>query len=151
VAVDHNPSGSTATIADVGHMAVEQYEAIYPHVIATAVARRVVKKGIIYGTKEVIGGNRNSVLNFGLDVAGVVWEATEAADTRCWGLLPEKVQVLRVELPAGQHQITLQGAGSAGLGREETQTVTITNGRNTYMLANFPDIQLVGKIVTNSP
>ena len=36
-----------------------------------------------------------------LDVAGVVWEATESADTRCWGLLPDKIQVMRLELPAG--------------------------------------------------
>ena len=39
-----------------------------------------------------------------LDIAGIAWEATEAADTRCWGLLPEKIQVLRIELPAGRHQ-----------------------------------------------
>ena len=43
-----------------------------------------------------------------LNAAGVVWEATESADTRCWGLLPEKIQVLRIELPAGQHQLSLQ-------------------------------------------
>ena len=31
----------------------------------------------------------------------MAWEASEAADTRCWGLLPDKIQVLRIELPAG--------------------------------------------------
>jgi hypothetical protein len=151
VAVDRAPAGSTATITDVGRMAVDEYAAIYPRVIATAVVRRIVKKGIVYGTKEAIGVDPNSMLNFGLDAVGVAWEATEAADTRAWGLLPDKIQVLRVELPAGQHQITLQAAGSSGLGREETQAVTVTNGRNTYMLANFPDSQLVGKIVTSQP
>jgi hypothetical protein len=148
VAVDHRPVGTTATITDVGRMAAEQYEAIYPRVIGTAVVRRIVKKGIVYGAKEAIGGKRNSLLNFGLDAAGVAWEATEAADTRCWGLLPEKIQVLRIELPAGPHQISLQAEGSSGVGREETGGVTITNGRNTYLLANFPDAQLVGKILT---
>lgn len=151
VAVDHRPAGSTATITDVGHMAVEEYEALYPRVIGTAVVRRIVKKGVVYGAKEMLGVKRNSFLNFGLDVAGVAWEATEAADTRCWGLLPEKIQALRIELPAGPHQISLQAAGSAGLGREDTQNVTITNGRNTYVLANFPDLQLVGKMLTNQP
>ena len=132
-------------------MAVEQYDAIYPQVIATAVVRRVVKKGVVYGTKEAIGGKRNSLLNFGLDAAGVAWEATEAADTRCWGLLPDKIQVLRVELPAGTHQIALQTAGTHGVGRRAVAAITIVNGRNTYVLANFPDAQLVGKIVTNLP
>jgi hypothetical protein len=151
VAVDRRPVGTTSTITDVGRMAVEQYEAIYPRVIATAIVRRIVKKGVVYGTKEAIGGPRNSLLNFGLDAVGVAWEASEAADTRCWGLLPEKIQVLRVELPAGVHQVTLQAAGSYGLGREETQTVTITDARNTYLMANFPESQLVGKIVTSRP
>jgi len=40
-----------------------------------------------------------------VDLAGVAWEATESADTRCWGLLPDQIQVLRVELPAGRHEI----------------------------------------------
>ncbi|MBI3840318.1 MAG: hypothetical protein HY288_20545 [Planctomycetia bacterium] len=151
VNVDRRLVGSTATITDVGRMAVEQYEAIYPRVIATAVVRRIVKKGIIYGTKEVVGAKRNSFLNVALDVAGVAWEATEAADTRSWGLLPDKIQVLRIELPAGQHQISLAAAGTFGVGREDTQNVTIADGRNTYMLANFPDSQLVGKVLTSQP
>ena len=33
-------------------------------------------------------------------------ELPEAADTRCWGLLPDKIQVLRIELPAGRHRVT---------------------------------------------
>ena len=149
VAVDRNHVGSTATITDVSRMAVEQYDAIYPRVIATAVVRRVVKKGVIYGTKEIIGGKRNSFLNVALDVAGVAWEATEAADTRCWGLLPDKIQVLRVELPAGTHQIALQAAGPYGSGPEATESVTIADARNTYLLANFPDTKMVGKILSS--
>lgn len=149
VAVDRRSIGSTATITDVGRMAVEQYEAIYPQVVAKAVVRRVVKKGIVYGTKQAIGGKRNTLLNFGLDVAGVAWEASEAADTRSWGLLPDKIQVLRVELPAGAHQVALWAVGPYGTGREESASVSIADGRNTYLLANFPDTQLVGKILTS--
>ncbi len=149
VGVDRREVGATATITDIAQMATEQYEVVYPQVIARAVVRRVVKKGIVYGTKEAIGGNRNSLLNFGLDVAGVAWEATEAADTRAWGLLPSKIQVLRVELPAGRHQVALTAVGPFGTGREVQQDVQITDARNTYLLANFPDNQLVGKIVTN--
>jgi hypothetical protein len=82
----------------------------------------------------------------------VAWEASEAADTRCWGLLPGRIQVLRVELPAGKHEISLQPVvyGSVG-GPQEQQSVTIANGRNTYLLANFPDTRLVGKITTSQP
>jgi uncharacterized protein len=147
VVVDQRPVGDTATITNVGQLATEQYAAVYPEVIARAVVRRVIKKGVIYGTKEAMKVDKYSLWDIGLDVVGVAWEATEAADTRCWGLLPEKIQVLRVELPQGEHELTLQGIGSTIPGSPRSERVTITNGRNTYVLANFPDMELVGKIL----
>ena len=152
VSVDRQPVGTTVTITDIGRMAFEQHQAIYPRIIADAVVRRVVKKGIVLGAKEAIGANQNTLTSVALDVAGVAWEATEAADTRCWGLLPDKIQVLRVELPAGAHQVALQALSQYGQnGPAEQQTVTVLDGRNTYLLANFPDSRLVGKMVTNEP
>ncbi len=152
VAVDQQPVGATATITDVGRMAVQQYEAIYPRVLARAIVRRVVKNGIILGAEEAAGKQGGSPLNLGLEVLGLVWMASEAADTRCWGLLPDKIQVLRVELPAGDHQVTLQPSAVGNpVGSQEHQLVTIANGRNTYMLANFPDPHLVGKILVSQP
>ena len=60
--------------------------------------------------------------------------------------------MLRLELPAGRHQLALQAAaGSVALGGEAVQSVTIENGRNTYALATFPDEVLVGQIATNRP
>ncbi|HEV3023135.1 MAG TPA: hypothetical protein VGX76_11740, partial [Pirellulales bacterium] len=133
-------------------MAVEQHEANYPRIIAEAVVRRVVKKGVVLGAKEALGANQATLTSLALDVAGVAWEATEAADTRCWGLLPDKIQALRLELPAGRHQIGLHPQGAYGPGgRVEQATVTILDGRNTYLLANFPDGRLVGRIATNQP
>jgi hypothetical protein len=87
-----------------------------------------------------------------MDVAGVAWEAAEAADTRCWGLLPDAIQVLRIELPAGTHKVALLPTGNLGTsGKREEAAVTILNGRNTYLLANFPDNHLAGQILTNTP
>ena len=68
-------------------LAVKQYEAIYPQIVARAVARRIVKKGIVYGGKEMTGIEKGSLPGLAVDLAGVAWEATESADTRCWGLL----------------------------------------------------------------
>jgi hypothetical protein len=150
VSIDGRPAGMTETITDVGQLAQQQYEAIYPEVIGRAVARRVVKKGIVYAGKEVVQVERNSLANFALDAAGVAWEATETADTRCWGLLPDRIQVARIELPAGMHQVGLQAAGAGGpLGTLRGAPVEIADGRNTYMLAWFPDNQLVGQILTS--
>lgn len=153
VAVNGQPMGRTATITDIGQMAVQQHEAVFPRIVAEAVVRRVVKKSVIYGVKEATGTERNSAANLALDLAGVAWEATESADTRCWGMLPDKIQVLRIELPAGARQVALQPLGASGypLGRPVTQNVTIVDGRNTYLLANFPSAALVGKVLTNTP
>ena len=150
VSIDGKPAGTTETITDVGQLALQQYEAVYPQVIGRAVARRVVKKGIIYAGKEIVKVEKSSLANLAIDAAGVAWEATETADTRCWGLLPDRIQVVRLELPAGQHQVGLQALGGGGpIGSIQGTTVDIADGRNTYMLACFPDANLVGKILTS--
>jgi hypothetical protein len=152
VNVTGHPAGRTETITDVGQMAVEQCEALLPETLARAVVRRVVKKGIIYGAKEAAGTDKTQLLSLAFNVAGVAWEATESADTRCWGLLPDTIQVHRMELPAGEHQMTLQTLAGNGsfLGPAELARVQIRDGRNTYVLANFPDAKLAGRIVTNA-
>jgi hypothetical protein len=148
VAVDGQPPQRTETVTDIGRLALEQYEAIYPEVLARAVVRRVIKKGVVYGVKEAADVRGDSLLNLALDVGGIAWEATEAADTRCWGLLPRSIQVVRIELPAGEHTVALQ-ALSRGYprGRIYRQTVHIQDGRNTYLLANFPASALAGEII----
>ena len=152
VAVDGKPAGRTETITDVGQMATDQCEALMPETLARAIVRRVVKKGAIYGAKEAIGTDKSEMTSLALNVVGVAWEATESADTRCWGLLPDKIQVLRLELPAGEHQLTLQPTMSANCPAQsvaQTIRIQIRDGANSYVLANFPDAKLVGKIVTS--
>lgn len=147
VAVDGQSAGQTETITDVGQMAVDQYKATKNQVLARAVARRVIKKGAIYATKEAVQVD-NPFVELALDGVGVAWEATESADTRCWGLLPDKIQVLRIELPAGSHDISLAPltAGSSR-GPVVARRVMIDDGRNSYMLATFPDERLVGEVL----
>jgi hypothetical protein len=116
--------------------------------MARAVARRAIKKGVVYASKEAIHTG-NPLVELAFDAGGVVWEATESADTRCWGLLPDKIQVLRLELPAGDHQLALRAAcGSQSIGPDNHVTVHIAQGRNAYVLANFPDTRMVGTILT---
>lgn len=150
VAVDEKPAGVTATLVDVGEMASRQQEALFPEVMARLIARRFLKKGAIYGVKELVDADPHSPASLALNVVGIAWEATESADTRCWGLLPETIQVLRIELPAGEHQLALQPArGTAPVGPEAIRSVRIAEGRNTYLLGNFPGRHLVGKLLTN--
>jgi hypothetical protein len=152
VAVDGRPAGTTETITDVTDLAVKQYDAIFPQVVARAVARRIVKKGAVYGAKEMAGVQKGSLAGLAVDVAGIAWEATESADIRCWGLLPDKIQVLRVELPAGQHEVALHPlVGSARTGSPRSERVEIADGRNTYLLAVVPDNRVVGQLLVSRP
>jgi uncharacterized protein len=153
------PEYKTQTITDVGALAKQQAEAMLPAVIGRAVARRVVKKAAIYGVKEATGGQGGQIANVALDVAGVVWEATESADTRCWGLLPDKIQALRLELPAGRHTLRLGAdvtySNAAGTfypaSPEGIVTVDVADGRNTYMLVSYAGTRIVGRPMVSRP
>lgn len=152
VAVNGQPRGFTETLTDVSLMARQQCDALLTRTVARAVARRVVKMGVVYTGKEAAGLAKNDVANLAFDVAGIAWQATESADTRCWGLLPDKIQVLRVELPEGDHELSLAAVSTARrpLGPAARQRVRIDNGRNTYALAMFPGDKLVGQVLVSS-
>lgn len=145
--IDHQVLGQTETICDIADLAKRQEEIEFPHIMARAIARRIVKKAAIYATKDVVEADQPWA-DLALSAVGVAWEATEAADTRCWALLPREIQVIRVELRAGRHQIELtpsltSGRQSAG----PTGEVEIGDGRNTYLLACFPGPRAVGQIL----
>lgn len=133
----------TETVLDVNRVARAQFEANRDAIIARAVARRVIKKASVYGAKEALDV-RSSGGEFLLDLAGVLWEAAEEADTRCWSLLPGKIQVARLELPAGVHDVTLTPVGPSSRGY--TKSVRVEDGRNTYMLAYIADDGLIGEV-----
>ncbi len=135
--------GRTETVTDVGAMAKAQCDAALPNTIARAVARRIIKKASVVGLKELTKTKNGSAANLLLDVGGVVWEATESADTRCWGLLPDKIQVLRVELPAGRHELALRPNTGGG----KAVAMDVADGRDTYILASFP----AGKVTVSRP
>lgn len=148
VTADRNPAYRvpTETITDINQIARQQFEANRDWIIARAVARRVTKKAAVYGAKEATN-TKSAAGEILLDVAGVIWEATEEADTRCWSLLPGKIQVARMELPAGEHEISLEPvSGGAGRGETYKKKVYVRDGRNTYVLAYIADDGLIGKV-----
>lgn len=143
--------GSTNTITNISDFAVQQSEADRANVLARAVVRRTLKKAAMYAAKQSVGAESSPAADIALTLAGIAWEATESADTRCWGLLPHEIQVLRVELPAGEHVLDLvPQRGSERVGKLRQVRVTIDNGRNTYMLANIPDTEVIGEVLTSS-
>ncbi|MEE2639917.1 MAG: hypothetical protein VX768_04770 [Planctomycetota bacterium] len=149
VMVDGRVVGQTETVTDLGQIAKQQDLASHPAEMARAIVRRVVKKSAVYASKDALGTERNSWADLLINAGGVLWEATESADTRCWRLLPEKIQVLRVELPVGSHPVQLLPIGDRSEESNQSQ-VEIRDGANTYLFANFPTGRRSGEILVSS-
>jgi hypothetical protein len=149
VAVNRRGVGSTVSIADIDRLALETSQAARDELIARAVARRVIKKATVAAVKQQTSAN--SLASLGFDAAGVAWEALENADTRCWGLLPRNIQVLRIEVPAGSHSIRLLPESFGQIGRQAAEAeVTVFDGRNTYVIGWFPDGFTPPRILTST-
>ena len=167
VAVNGQVVGTTFSIADIDRLAIETSQAVRNQLIARAVARRVIKKATVAAVKKQTSSN--SLASLGFDAAGVAWEALEKADTRCWGLLPRNIQVLRIEVPAGTHTLSFapqylgprlfsetqfrekdDGKRQQGqVGRRELQEqVTVIDGQNTYVIGWFPDTFTAPRILS---
>jgi hypothetical protein len=54
-----------------------------------------------------------------------------------------------MELPAGQHTLALQAVDRQGMsvGRAVPRSVTVTDGRNTYVVVTAVDAGILGKSV----
>ena len=132
--------GATQTLTDVGRLAVEKSEAEMPWTIARAVARRVVKEASVSATTSTLGltGDVATVFKF---AAVSAWSGAEHADTRCWGLLPREIQVLRAELPVGEQSLDLMPMSPTGEVYVEPSKhhVTIEDGRNHYLILVAPE------------
>ncbi|MGI9473669.1 MAG: hypothetical protein ACR2NZ_19155 [Rubripirellula sp.] len=140
VRVNGELHGATQTLTDVGELAVNQVQAEMPWTIARAVVRRATKETTVASVGDTLGldGTAGSLFHF---AASTAWSGVEHADTRCWGLLPREIQVMRTELPAGQHEINLQPMNFDGelLSAGHSQSVNVVDGQNQYLIVIAPD------------
>ena len=140
VTVDGTLYGATQTLTDTAELAVRQNEVEMPWVIARAVARRVTKEALVATAADGMGleGNAAQIFQF---AAATAWGHSEKADTRCWGMLPREIQVLRAELPAGERTVALGGLSPSGLplASSALHPVTIRDGANTYVIVVATD------------
>lgn len=97
-----------APVQDVSGAVIRDFESRRKLVIARAVARGVVK----YATAQALerrAEERSALLGFitgaAMNAAG---NAFERADTRSWSLLPDRISIARLRLPAGEHRLTVE-------------------------------------------
>lgn len=142
--------GQTETIADLNRLAVARHQELLPQIIARAVVRRMVKKSVVVATKSQLNV-QNELLSTAYNLAGVVWEATEQADLRCWSLLPGQIQILRLDLPIGDHELVMYPTLYGQLTRTEPLRcqVQIVDGRATFALGSLLDAQQSGAVFSH--
>lgn len=96
-------TSQTELVENINGIAHATLQAYMPAITARAIARALVKYQMARQA-----GNRND----GNDVAGAIIMmmnfATERADTRSWLTLPAEIQMARLSLPAGKHDLEIK-------------------------------------------
>lgn len=70
---------------------------------------------------------------------------TEQADLRCWQTLPQNMQVARIPLPAGRHELVFAlHAGMGGRSQDKEFTLDVRPGETTFVNARSGPWDLIG-------
>ncbi|TAJ77435.1 MAG: hypothetical protein EPO42_10080 [Gallionellaceae bacterium] len=121
-------SATAEVVEDVNDIAEKSLDDRLPLITARAVAR-MVAKNIAAGKAKKEGGD---LLGFALDIATAV---SERADTRTWSLLPGNIQMARLPLPAGTHDVTATYYSANGnvIGSREFKGVVVRDRRKAFV------------------
>lgn len=158
VAVDGRAAGVTATVTDVELTAAKEFAAMKDYIVARAVLRRAFKIAVTEGVREAVRDDSKEYdegelfKDLAVSIFGMVWTGVEQADLRCWSLLPATFQVLRIEVPAGRHEVTIQaGLDGRPVGAPQTVRVLVRDGYNTYVLVQTPTLHGGPEPLTSEP
>ncbi|MCW8853549.1 MAG: hypothetical protein OQK76_09130 [Gammaproteobacteria bacterium] len=133
------------TVENIDGLARAALRADMPVITTRAIARAVVKKQSEKKMEERKGGLAQLAMF-------IVNQATEIADTRCWNTLPQEIQIARLLLPAGQHNIKLEVIDRRGKIADTFElSATIKTGRKTILSEHWTAPRpVVDKAVVNT-
>ena len=97
---------SMETVENVDALARYSLEQAMPGIMARAIARAVIKYNTQRNAQE-----KSPLAGLLMTITNLV---TERADTRSWTTLPQEIQLSRILLPVGEHQLTIQMVNVAG-------------------------------------
>ncbi len=130
-------SSDSEVVENVNGIAEKSFNDRLASIIARGVLRLGVKNAAAQEAKRQMQDNPYSaLLNFAADVATNV---SERADTRTWSLLPGNIQMARLPLPAGRHDVTATYYGAHGniLASREFKGVEVAPARKTFVADYF--------------
>jgi len=94
------------TVEDIDALARYSLEQAMPGIMARATARAVIK----YNTQHTAQDN-SALAGLLMTITNIV---TERADTRSWTTLPQEIQLQRIVLPVGEHQVQIEMLDAMG-------------------------------------
>lgn len=127
-----------APLTDISEEIVAEYEKAKPKIVGSALTRMIVRAASAE-TARAAGRQQSGALGF---LAAALVEGTLVAmdkpDTRSWSMLPARVHIARMEVPAGTHTVRVEVHGRrarAGLQR----TVEVPPGG--FAVADFTTLR----------
>ena len=137
----NNKQHALETVEDIDVLARYSLEQDMPGIMVRATARAVVK----YNTQKTAADN-GSIAGLLMTVTNLV---TERADTRSWTTLPQEIQLQRVLLPVGEHQLQIELVNAAGRVVDVIEeTVVIKPEQSSFVIKhwNTPVPKKTGKM-----
>lgn len=130
--VDGGAARGLEVVADIDAYARGTLKDAQPGIVLKTLSRTLVKQGAVAATAHAVGERREGrsdgtdPLALIVNLAGsALMTATESADLRAWLTLPDHVEGVLVDLPAGPHRLELDTRnGTVALG-----TVEVPAGR----------------------
>jgi hypothetical protein len=125
-------SASSELIAELDNHARAALENEMPAIIARTIARVSIKNAVVDKTHD-----NSPLLSLALNIATFL---TEQADIRAWNTLPQQILIMRLNLPAGIHDLKLSLSGSNLPGTMQSWNgVDINKGESRLFSYHWPD------------
>ncbi len=131
---ENSNSATSEVVEDINDIAEKSLNDRLPAITARAVARMVVKNIAARETKK--DSSQLGAFDFLADIALIV---LERADTRTWSLLPGNINMARLSLPAGMHNLTATyySANGSILATREYKDIEVKPGRKAFVSDYF--------------
>ncbi len=127
----------TDHLTDVEAEIVREYEAVKPKILGAALTRMITRAVAAEGARAA-GRQQSKGLGF---LAAALVEGTmvvlDKPDTRSWSTLPADVQIARIRVPAGSHEVTVELSG--GPGARLSRTIEVPAGG--FAVADFTTLR----------
>lgn len=122
-------STRTFTLFDIENTAILELEERRSALVAKKIGGIVAKQVAAHGVEKITKSPELGAMS------ALLLHLTDRPDLRSWSFLPAKLQLARVPLPQGSHEIVLEGAGAWGQsnGWKKKMRVEIQAGKMTFV------------------